>query len=347
MSVSSDPPTAATAPSLTFFITKLLPGLVLIAGLTLSALKLAATLGWPAPAIALLLGIGVALLPGTIWVAPAAKVASRTLLRWGIVLLGSTINFAIIRDIGTTGVLVTVVALYATLLMGILLGRAIGIDPRNTLLGSIGVAICGATAIMAVAAVVKRDDQKEGAVAYLIGLTTLAGSIEMLLLPVLAHLMGLSPHSTGIFLGAALHDLGQAAGAGYGVSAEVGSIAVATKLLRVACLAPTVILISRIATKQQDRSGPKLAIVPWYLVGFVAMMIARALGILPEVLVENAMIISQACIVASLIALGTMISFNDVMKSGWKPILLTASLSSIIVCLVLVFILGSKTAFNL
>ena len=132
------------------------------------------------------------------------------------------------------------------------------------------VAICGASAALAIAAVLPDGpEQQRATVMTVVGVTALS-TVAMILYPLIAAAAGLDTHTTGIFLGATIHDVAQVVGAGYSVSAEAGDTATIVKLFRVALLLPVVLVLSLIVRNGAGAapSSSRPPLLPVFLVAF-------------------------------------------------------------------------------
>ena len=137
------------------------------------------------------------------------------------------------------------------------------------------VAICGASAAAAIAAVLPRSGVS-GMFVTIIGVTALS-TLAMVLYPLIAALFRFTHAQTGVFLGGTIHDVAQVVGAGYSVSQESGDIATIIKLLRVALLVPAVLVISVLSRRVDVPEGGKQpALLPFFLVAFIAIVLSTA-----------------------------------------------------------------------
>ena len=188
-------------------------------------------------------------------------------------------------------------------------------------------AICGVSAAVAVAAVIpqgKLEDRR--LLGVVVGVTAL-GTLSMLALPPLFAMLAYSDPQTGLLLGASIHDVAQAAGAGYLVSDTAGDIATLTKLLRVALLAPLVILLGALLNRHSTGKAEH----PWFLLGFVTLFGMNSLGWLPEELRQALASTSQACLLVVMAALGMRTSLPSLFAQGWRPFALLTLLTVLLV----------------
>jgi uncharacterized integral membrane protein (TIGR00698 family) len=156
-----------------------------------------------------------------------------------------------------------------------------------------------------------------------VAVTTLS-TIAMVLYPLLAAAIGLDQHTTGIFLGATIHDVAQVVGAGYSVSTDAGDTATIVKLFRVAMLFPLVLVISFLLQRSggaAKASGePRPPLLPMFLVAFAALVDVNSLGWLPAAGEHGLQGASRWCLVLAIAALGTRTSLGDMAQVGWRPV---------------------------
>jgi uncharacterized integral membrane protein (TIGR00698 family) len=186
------------------------------------------------------------------------------------------------------------------------------------------VAICGASAALALAAALPAHPQKERAAAFTVISVSLLSTVAMMLYPLLVHWLGFDAREAGVFLGGTIHDVAQVVGAGYSVSQEAGDTATVVKLLRVALLAPVILFAATLArrhTGSQD-GGKRPPLLPWFAVGFFVLVALRSLDVVPRPLLTGGQDLSLACLVASMAAIGLKTRLKAMASVGWRPIAL-------------------------
>lgn len=194
-------------------------------------------------------------LPET-WV-PGILFCSKQLLRAGIVLYGFRLTFQSVAAIGAPAIGIDAAVVAGTLLLGVLLGRALKMDRDLALLTSTGSAICGAAAVLGAEPVVKAAPHKK---AVAVSTVVIFGTVSMFLYPALwrAGILGLTPEQMGLYTGATLHEVAHVVGVGNAMGAEIADGAVIVKMIRVMMLAP-VLLVMRPAARppHEGRCGPR------------------------------------------------------------------------------------------
>lgn len=312
------------------------PGLAVVAALALAAALLAALLTAAGVTtepslLALLSGLATAQLwtpparctPGITW-------ASRPLLRLGVVLSGWRLGLVPFATIGLGDLLGTAALVVATLLCGRWLARALGVDRDLGLLLAAGHAICGASAIVATDAAAPI---RARSVPAAIVLVTLAGTLLLLALPPLAHALGLSPTTTGIWAGGCLHEVAQALAAGEALGDEGSAMATLFKLARVLFLLPLVLLLPRLqrstdASRQPTANGStQRPPLPWFVGAFALVGGLAAAGLVPDALVPALRSSQGTLMLLAMAALGLQAPLRELRTVGWRPLLLTALLT--------------------
>ena len=295
-------------------------GMVLSATIALAASFLAEHYGAPAMLFALLIGMAFNHLSDSPEAAAGISFCSRTLLRCGVALLGLRLTFADVSQLGLTPIIGVAVMLVATLLGGVAFARLFGRSTAFGLLSGGAVAICGASAAMAIAAVLpKRLLQEEDVLLTVVGVTAMS-TLAMILYPMLFHYLGLSDVESGYMIGATIHDVAQVVGAGYSVSDTAGDIATFTKLLRVALLPVVLLAVAVIFRKEAGGTAG----LPWFVIGFVVLMVLRNTLPLPESVLNFVNDTSRFLLVIAISALGVKTSLQKLFAPGLKGLMLIA-----------------------
>ncbi|WP_326525051.1 YeiH family protein [Sphingomonas sp.] len=294
-----------------------LPGLAVVAAATLAAGFLADRYGAPLTLMALLIGLSLNFLSADARLHAGLNFASRDLLRWGIVLVGARVTFGQIADLGLVA-LATVAALIAlTIGAAVLIARRLGFDRWFGMLVGGAVAICGASAALAVATTLgpKRVSQAQLTL-VLIGISAMSAA-AMVLYPMIAHALGYADVPAGFLLGAAIHDVAQAIGAGYSYSPTAGQVATIVKLSRVALLAPVLMALA-LFLPRGERGGAGIG-VPWFVVGFFLVAGVNSTGVIPDVAVHALEAIAAALLAAAVAATAIRSPLGQLLRMGGRP----------------------------
>lgn len=322
-----------------------LPGLAACFALgVLAVLTATAVRPW-APALSPLL---LAILAGLAWrnlapvperLAPGVAFAAKPVLRVGIVLLGLQLLLSDVLELGwgVVGLVVAVVA--ATFAATLALGRALGLPWDLTALVASGFSICGAAAVAAADSVVRA--RREMA-ATALGLVVLFGTLMIPLMPLLTRALGLDEQAAGLWIGASTHEVAQVVAAGGLVGGTALSVAVTVKLARVVLLAPVMTALAwgqrrrdaaGTGTGDDDGPGPgaRPPLVPWFVVGFIAAVLVRATGWLPEPVLDVATLVQQLLLATAMAALGLGVRLRSIAAVGPRPVVLGAASTALAV----------------
>ena len=314
----------------------LLPGLLLCCAMGGVSLWLAdgplATLGLSALTIAIVIGmllgnVAGALLPSSL--APGVHVAQRQLLRAGVVLYGLRLTFQEVAAVGLPGLLVDVIVVVSTLWLGAWAGRRLfGLDRHTALLTAAGSAVCGAAAVLAVERVLRADPAK---VAIAVATVVLFGTIDIFLYPWLYPLLGLTEAQFGLYTGATVHEVAQVVAVGSAIAPEVADSAVVVKLTRVLLLVPLLFVMGWMEARRGDDDGqpgaaPRVMVVPWFALGFLAVVAGNSLVTLPDGWRAPLLAFDTFLLATAMAALGSETRLSKLRALGVRPLLLATLL---------------------
>lgn len=309
---------AALAPA----VAQLLPGLAVAAVIAMASTFLSEHYGGPVMLFALLIGMAFHFLSQEGRCARGIDFAARTVLRLGVALLGFRISIDQIMALGWHAPLITCAAVAATILFGMGAARAFRQSAQFGILTGGAVAICGASAALAIASVLpKHPNAERDTIFAVIGVTTLS-TAAMVIYPPLMGVLGLGDADLGFLLGATIHDVAQVVGAGYSVSTTAGDVATIAKLMRVALLVPVVAALALAYHNSGGEGARRGLMLPWFLVAFVAFAGASSAGIVPKPAAEYLNHASRWCLVIAIAALGMKTSLAALGKLGWRPVAL-------------------------
>ena len=250
--------------------------------------------------------------------APGLQLAARRLLRIGIVLLGLKLSLVDIAGLGWITILTTIAVVVLTFAGTIGLGRALGLPGHQPVLVASGFAICGASAIGAMAATVRARDEEQ---AVPVALVTLCGTLAIAVLPALWHPLGLSATGFGHWVGAGVHDVGQVVATAQLAGPAALAVAVVVKLTRVLMLAPMVAITAAVERRRAiEPAGPRPPIVPLFIAGFLAAVLLNSFAPLPEWLLTGADVVQTALLATALFALGASIRVVELVHTGWRAL---------------------------
>lgn len=295
-------------------------GVALATTVALASSFLAEHYGAPAMLFALLIGMAFNFMNDTPRAAPGIAFCARDLLRLGVAFLGLRLTFADVSQLGVTPIVGVAVMLVLTLLGGVFFARLFGRSTAFGLLTGGSVAICGASAALAIAAILPKKYLKEEDILLTVVGVTAMSTIAMIVYPMLFSWLGLADVEIGYMIGATIHDVAQVVGAGYSVSDTAGDIATFTKLLRVALL-PVVLLAVAIIFRKEAGGTTGL---PWFVVVFIILMAVRNFVPLPEGLLTFVNDASRFLLVVAISALGVKTSLQKLFAPGVKGLVLIA-----------------------
>lgn len=310
------------------------PGTALASMAMLSATFLAEHYGGPLLLYALLLGLALHFLYDDDRCRPGIDFCTRTVLRAGVALLGARITLGQVAQLGLWPFCMAVAGIVSTIALGGWLARRMGLKTDFGLLSGAAVSICGASAALAVSAVMPKSEENERTVLLTVVGVTALSTLAMVFYPPLARLLQLSDAAAGIFLGGTIHDVAQVVGAGSMISQEAAEVAVIVKLLRVLLLVPVVALLAVHWRRQSDRSigtqagqarqasGGRPPLVPLFLACFIALVAVNSLGGVPLAAGKVMGDLSRICLVVAIAALGMKTSLAKLLGLGWRPLAL-------------------------
>jgi uncharacterized integral membrane protein (TIGR00698 family) len=297
-----------------------MPGLLLSATIALAVRFVSDRLGGPAMLYALLFGMAFNFLTEDERFARGIRFASRNILRFGVALLGLRITTGEVMDLGWPVVALIVASVVATILIGGLIGRAFGLQGGQSILSAGAVAICGASAALAISSVLpSHKDHERNTILTVAGVTALS-TVAMVLYPVFVTYLDYDNATAGVFLGATIHDVAQVVGAGYIISDQTGEISTLVKLIRVACLVPVVITVSLIMQRRRSPEAGNEPLLPWFLVAFVVLIVVNSLGWVPAEAHTVLTPVSSWSLLTAVAALGVKTSLKSLADVGPAPV---------------------------
>ena len=336
------PPTAAVAPRTGRPLpgwAKLAPGLALcaaIAGVALLEGKAVPLVG--APLFAIAIGVVIAntlrdtIRLGTLKIGDIGKLCLKT----GIVILGASLDLRDIAHTGGNSLGFLLVTIASGLVTALVLGRALGIDWRLRCLIGMGTTICGASAIAALAPVIRARSEE---IAYAVTVVFFFNMIAVFVFPSLGHLMGLTDNGFGIWTGTAVNDTSAVVAAGFAFSDEAGAIATIVKLVRTTMIIPLVIGFG-LALPWLDPSAVKQDVslarrvynaFPVFILLFLAASLVRTLG-LTGGLTPDIQTLGRWVLVVALAAVGLQGHWRAFAGAGARPLLLGAITWAAVAC---------------
>ena len=294
------------------------PGLVVCLTIAAAARFLSDHYGAPQMLFALLLGLAFHFLSEEVSCVPGIEITAKSVLRAGVALLGMRITVDQIMGLGLTSLGWVAAGVVLTILFGVVAARLFGRGGSFGVLTGGAVGICGASAALAISAVLPRNPRSETNTIFAVIAVTTLSTLAMVIYPIISAAVGLDDRAAGLFLGGTIHDVAQVVGAGYSVSPETGDISTVTKLFRVALLVPVVFTLSLLFRARGGRTG-KLP-VPVFVIFFCIFVGINSLGIIPEAIRVFLVDVSRWCLVAAIAALGVKTSLKALAAVGMVPV---------------------------
>lgn len=287
------------------------------------------------PAIALFAGIVLALTIGNPFPVFSKKV-SKYLLQVAVVGLGFGMNLQESLAAGKEGIMFTIVSVTGVMVIGYLIGRAMGILPKLSYLISAGTAICGGSAIAAVAPVVKADDDETS---MSLAVIFTLNAIALFIFPPIGQLLGLDQQQFGTWAAIAIHDTSSVVGAASIYGEEALKVATTIKLTRALWIIP-LSLVSMLFFRKKNDDGKTRISIPWFIFLFILAMVFNTFVSIPEGISKAISIFSHKSLSVTLFLIGSGMSLDSIRKTGVKPVLLGVILwflISVVTLAVLVF----------
>jgi uncharacterized integral membrane protein (TIGR00698 family) len=302
----------------------LVPGLLLAAALATVATILAPfapILG--APVLAILFGVALRsffVMPRRF--EPGIAYSARTVLQGAIIVSGFGISLINVYRTGLGTLPVTLGTIAVALLLAPIVGRILGLDLKLRELVAVGTAICGASAIAAVSAVI---EPTEAEVALAIATIFLYNIIAVLTFPLLGHVLGLSQAQFGVWAGSAINDTSSVVAAGFAFGHEAGVHATIVKLTRATLILPIVGVMALARARAVRSAGQRIPwrkIVPWFILWFLAAALVNTAGIIPAAWHGAIAAVSTFLISLALAAIGLQTAVARLFRAGARPLAL-------------------------
>jgi len=304
----------------------LLPGIIVVLALAALAVLLSAQYAGPVMLYGLLFGLAGNRLGRHALLMPGINFTASTILRLGVALLGSRIVLGDVAALGGVTIAWVLAGVLVCIMAGSLLARSCRMSREFAILSAGAVAICGASAALAIATVLPQRTDSERQLLFVVVAVTALSTLAMIVYPLLAQWLQLDDQQAGVFIGATIHDVAQVMGAGYMISDASGDTAALVKLMRVACLVPVVLLLTWLGRNAELPTDPpagwrKPALLPWFLLAFVLLMLLNSLLALPAPLLDSMSTLSRWCLLLAVTALGVKTEWADLLALGYRPLL--------------------------
>ncbi len=273
-----------------------------------------------APALSLVAGASIALVFGNPWVATTRKV-SRHLLAAAVVGLGAGMNLHAVARAGAHGAVFAAVGIAASLLLGTILARVLRVERDTGLLVSIGTAICGGSAIAAVAPTLRARDHE---VAVALATVFVLNGVALVAFPLVGHAVGLDEDQFGLWAALGIHDTSSVVGASMAYGAHAFEVATTVKLARALWIVPVTLAVGiarrRTGVKDGDKPEKVTTPKPWFIAGFV--LAAGACTLFPSLRPAGSIVsaLAKHGITAALFLIGAGLTRSALRAAGLRPL---------------------------
>lgn len=246
------------------------------------------------------------------------KFSSSKVLEASIVLLAFSISFSDIQAIGPSKFALIAITILLVLSLTIFLAKKLNCPTESGWLVGFGTAICGSSAIAALAPSVTKNTEDTG---ISIAIVNLIGSIGMVIMPFVLKYLEVSELDSSIYIGASLHSVGNVMGAGFGMdNPTIGANALTIKMARVALLTPAIIFFNILVQAGKKRSFASYFKLPLYLWAFIAITILVSVVSLPQPFLDVMNFGGKFLLIVAMAAIGLKVSLRQLLDSGQKAI---------------------------
>jgi uncharacterized integral membrane protein (TIGR00698 family) len=312
-------------------VRRMSPGLLLSTLVAITAVTAAPLVAGlapiPAMVIALLIGIALNPLARRSLFQPGIVFCLKTLLRWAVALLGLRIALGEIAALGLSTAILVIASMAVTLAAGFLLARAFALEQAYGALAGAGTAVCGASATLATSIVLPEYKGKETDVAFVVVAVNALSTLAMVLYPLICVWLGFDPQTTGVMLGATIHDVAQVVGAGYAVSEPTGNTAVIVKLFRVFLMLPLVLVVGWLFARRTVATAAARIPIPVFALVFVGLCVLNSIAaafpaVTPAFARIKAPLIEASTwgLLIAISALGLGTSVTAIAALGWRHV---------------------------
>ncbi len=268
---------------------------------------------YASPPIALVLGLILAFTIGNPFAEQTAKY-TKILLQASVVLLGFGMNLTAVYRAGRDGIAFALATIFGTLIVGFIIGKLLKVNEKTAALISTGTAICGGSAIAAVAPAIDADGEQ---VSVSLGTIFILNSVALIVFPFIGHSLNLTQSQFGIWSAIAIHDTSSVVGAAQSYGAQALAIATTVKLARALWIAPVALLYAFIY-----RSAKTKLAIPWFIFFFLLATIARTYTPpdFPPSIFDSLVLLAKTGLTVTLFFIGASLSRETLKKVGIKPL---------------------------
>ena len=275
------------------------------------------------------------------------KFTSKKVLKFAIILMGASLSFSQVFDVGKYSLFVMIFTLATAFGGGYIFGKLFKMNWKLSSLISAGTGICGGSAIAAIAPTI---EAKSKDIAYAISATFIFDIVMVVLFPLMGKYFNMSDLGFGLWTGTAVNDTSSVVAAGYAFSEAAGNFSIIVKLTRTLSIIPVVLIFSFINQKIKDRGANSSdkkkvnikEIFPWFIILFLIMVLLKSSNLISDGFSQNLSSISKFSMIMALGAIGLKTNFKEVFKSGFLPMLhgFIISLMVVVVSFIVQMLMG-------
>ncbi len=321
-----------------------LPGLVVATALAIIATWVGNRIHWLGGAGAgILLGVLLAsLIRFPVGVKPGFNAAGKQILQAAVILIGAGLNLAAFWRTGLETLGLMLVTISAVFIVAYFVAKYLGVSRNNRDLIASGTAICGGSAIAAIAPVIGAKDEE---ISYSISVVFLFNLAAVVIFPLLGHAFKMNPETFGVWAGTAVNDTSSVLAASYAYSLESVPTATLVKMTRTIMIVPMALIFSCIvaarARKQAEQSKTSFSlakIFPWFVLGFLLMSVWTTWGGLGREWATTFQQMGKFLITVALSGIGLNTNLRKILATGFRPIIMGACLWFTVAALALAMI---------
>lgn len=306
-------------------LVRFVPGLAVCAIAGAAAAWLSQNYGFPIILAGLLLGLALNFVAGDPRTHDGLDATSRHGLRIGIVLLGFQVTLAQIGAMGAVPFVGLALVMSASVVAALLAARATRQSAPVGILAGGATAICGASAALALYGVIGRERIAQAQFTLTLVILAAASAIALTTYPALARMLGLTEAQAGFLVGASIHDVAQAIGAGYAISDGAGVQATVVKLTRVALLAPLVMLTALWIARTHPRSGSgpvaRVPVLPGFILAFLALVAINSAVAMPSDVTASMLVATKTLLLLAVTATAMRTRTDLLLQLGWRSVM--------------------------
>lgn len=248
---------------------------------------------------------------------------TKKLLSYSIIGLGFGIHFEQALAVTSDGIGLIIATILGTLVIGMMIAKAIKLERTTAYLIASGTAICGGSAIAAVAPAIKAKDEQIG---LALATVFVLNSLALFIFPVIGHAIGLDQHTFGTWAAIAIHDTSSVVGAASAYGEEALTTATTLKLARALWIIPVALVSAVIFSRGNGDEGKSKLVIPYFIFWYCAAIAFSDFFPQFEVVYQGIFAIAKQALVVCLFLIGSSISVSKLKSAGAKPLMFGVTL---------------------